>query len=45
LDLGGNDSGLEHGAFIDGTVVNVVLPTLQTTFHASVVEVQWVVEA
>ena len=32
-------------AFIDGTVVNVVLPTLQTTFHASVVDVQWVVES
>jgi EmrB/QacA subfamily drug resistance transporter len=32
-------------AFIDGTVVNVALPTLQTTFHASVVDVQWVVES
>lgn len=32
-------------AFIDGTVVNVALPTLQATFHASVVDVQWVVES
>lgn len=32
-------------AFIDSTVVNVALPTLQETFHASVVDVQWVVEA
>ena len=32
-------------AFIDGTVVNVAVPTLQATFHASVVDVQWVVEA
>ena len=30
-------------AFIDGTVVNVAVPTLQATFHASVVDVQWVV--
>ena len=32
-------------AFIDSTVVNVALPALQTTFHASVVDVQWVVES
>src|SRR5215471_5434385 len=32
-------------AFIDGTVVNVAVPTLQATFHASVVDVQWVVES
>jgi EmrB/QacA subfamily drug resistance transporter len=32
-------------AFIDSTVVNVALPTLQATFHASVVDVQWVVES
>lgn len=32
-------------AFIDGTVVNVALPALQTRLHASVVDVQWVVEA
>src|SRR5712671_951429 len=32
-------------AFIDGTVVNVALPVVQTTFHATVVDVQWVVES
>src|SRR5213596_2164684 len=32
-------------AFIDGTVVNVGLPALQTNLHATVVDVQWVVEA
>ena len=32
-------------AFIDGTVVNVALPALQTGLHASVVGVQWVVES
>jgi EmrB/QacA subfamily drug resistance transporter len=32
-------------AFIDSTVVNVALPALQTTFHTSVVGVQWVVES
>lgn len=32
-------------AFIDSTVVNVALPAIQTSFHASVVGVQWVVEA
>jgi EmrB/QacA subfamily drug resistance transporter len=32
-------------AFIDATVVNVALPTLQATFHATVVDVQWVVES
>src|SRR5437764_9273337 len=31
--------------FIDGTVVNVALPALQASFNASVVDVQWVVEA
>ncbi|HKS28794.1 MAG TPA: MFS transporter [Pyrinomonadaceae bacterium] len=31
--------------FIDGTVVNVALPALQTHLNASVVDVQWVVEA
>lgn len=31
--------------FIDGTVVNVALPTLQASFKATVVDVQWVVEA
>jgi len=32
-------------AFIDSTVVNVAIPTLQNTFHADIVAVQWVVEA
>jgi EmrB/QacA subfamily drug resistance transporter len=32
-------------AFIDGTVVNVALPALQSTFGASIIDVQWVVEA
>jgi EmrB/QacA subfamily drug resistance transporter len=32
-------------AFIDGTVVNVALPALQTGLHASGAGVQWVVEA
>lgn len=32
-------------AFIDGTVVNVALPALQSNLHATVSDVQWVVEA
>src|SRR5689334_21412321 len=32
-------------AFIDGTVVNVALPALQTALNASIQDVQWVVEA
>lgn len=32
-------------AFIDGTVVNVALPTIQANFRATVVDVQWVVES
>lgn len=32
-------------AFIDGTVVNVALPALQSNLHTSVVGVQWVVES
>ncbi len=32
-------------AFIDSTVVNVALPALQTSFHATVVDVQWVIES
>jgi len=31
--------------FIDGTVVNVALPALQTSLNANVIDVQWVVEA
>ncbi len=32
-------------AFIDSTVVNVALPALQTSFRATVVDVQWVIES
>src|ERR1700694_4132031 len=32
-------------AFIDGTVVNVALPALQSQLNATIVDVQWVVEA
>jgi EmrB/QacA subfamily drug resistance transporter len=32
-------------AFIDSTVVNVALPALQSSFHATVADVQWVIEA
>src|ERR1700674_1239710 len=32
-------------AFIDGTVVNVALPAVQADFHATLVDVQWVVES
>ena len=32
-------------AFIDGTVVNVALPALQSNLHATVAAIQWVVEA
>jgi EmrB/QacA subfamily drug resistance transporter len=32
-------------AFIDGTVVNVALPALQSELHATVVDVQWVIES
>ncbi len=32
-------------AFIDGTVVNVSLPAMQSNFHANVADVQWVVES
>src|SRR5437870_11003127 len=31
--------------FIDATVVNVALPALQANLHATVTDVQWVVEA
>src|SRR6516162_7044209 len=31
--------------FIDGTVVNVALPALQTNLNATAVDVQWVIEA
>src|SRR5215467_515729 len=32
-------------AFIDGTVVNVALPAIQSSLHATVSQVQWVVES
>ena len=32
-------------AFIDGTVVNVALPALQSTLHATISDIQWVVES
>src|SRR5258708_2986863 len=32
-------------AFIDSTVVNVALPAIQSRLHASIVDVQWVVES
>jgi EmrB/QacA subfamily drug resistance transporter len=32
-------------AFIDGTAVNVALPALQSSLHATIAQVQWVVEA
>jgi EmrB/QacA subfamily drug resistance transporter len=32
-------------AFIDSTVVNVALAAIQATFHATLVDVQWVVES
>src|SRR5882757_8377834 len=31
--------------FIDATVVNVALPALQTDLHATIADVQWVIEA
>jgi EmrB/QacA subfamily drug resistance transporter len=31
--------------FIDGTVVNVALPALQADLHATITDIQWVVEA
>jgi EmrB/QacA subfamily drug resistance transporter len=32
-------------AFIDGTVVNVALPALQSAFRANIADIQWVVES
>src|SRR6266436_4770471 len=32
-------------AFIDGTVVNVALPALQTNLSATATDVQWVIES
>src|SRR3979411_2496898 len=32
-------------AFIDSTIVNVAAPKFQNAFHATVVDVQWVIES
>jgi EmrB/QacA subfamily drug resistance transporter len=32
-------------AFIDGSAVNVALPALQTALHATIADVQWVIES
>ena len=32
-------------AFIDSTVINVGMPAIQARFHATVVDVQWVIES
>jgi EmrB/QacA subfamily drug resistance transporter len=32
-------------AFIDGTAINVALPALQSDLHATLVDVQWVIES
>src|SRR6266550_8927684 len=32
-------------AFIDGTAVNVALPAIQSGLHATISQVQWVVES
>src|SRR5215467_6725596 len=32
-------------SFIDGTIVNVALPALQRDLHATITDVQWVIEA
>ena len=32
-------------AFIDGTAINVALPALQSNLHATMVDVQWVIES
>src|SRR6266850_1699037 len=31
--------------FIDATVVNVALPALQSDLHATITDVQWIIEA
>src|SRR5579859_3770015 len=30
-------------AFLDGSVVNIAIPALQVSFHASITEIQWVI--
>jgi len=32
-------------AFIDGTVVNIALPAIQSTLHGTLAQIQWVVES
>src|SRR5690242_9553007 len=32
-------------AFIDGTIVNVALPAIQDSFHTSINQLQWIIEA
>ena len=32
-------------AFIDSTAVTVALPAMQTTFHATANQIQWIIEA
>jgi hypothetical protein len=44
LDFGRDHPRFEHG-FIDGTVVNVALPALQSALQATLPDVQWVVES
>src|SRR5215470_7999898 len=44
LDSRRDDPRVKH-AFIDSTVVNVALPALQSALHATLAEVQWVVES
>src|ERR1043166_7924709 len=31
-------------AFIDGTVVNIALPVLQSQFHATIGDAQWIID-
>ena len=44
MGAGGGDSWVSM-AFIDGTVVNVALPSIQHALNATVADVQWVVES
>ena len=32
-------------SFVDATVVNVALPALQADLHATITDVQWVIES
>jgi hypothetical protein len=44
MDSGRDYSRFAHG-FIDGTVVNVALPALQSALRATLADVQWVVKS